>query len=50
MIIAVNSATEELKKQLSKLDQLQDDLERSHEQIKDKVERQIPQDVLCTLF
>lgn len=37
--------TDTLKTQLNKLDMLHDDMEKAQERIRDKVERQIPQDV-----
>lgn len=35
----------ELKAQMEKLNKVQDDLEKAHERVRDKVERQVPQDV-----
>ncbi|KAF8354595.1 hypothetical protein PRIPAC_96218 [Pristionchus pacificus] len=41
----VEEKTDSLKTQLNKLDMLHDDMEKAQERIRDKVERQIPQDL-----
>jgi hypothetical protein len=40
-----SDALAKIKHQLRKLDDVQEDLEKAHERVRDKVERQIPQDV-----
>ncbi len=47
--LADAGAATDIRKQLKKVDNLQDDLEKAHDRIRDKVEHQIPQDVRLSL-